>query len=127
MDSKLVFIYDGECPFCKHFAELLELKSGLPDISILNARENLPEITSLLNRGYDIDNGAILLKDEEVLHGANAINWICSRIDKPSDSLLKILSIVFFSKKRTNFIFPLLIIARRFALLLKGVSRKLIC
>ncbi|KGG35819.1 DCC1-like thiol-disulfide oxidoreductase family protein [Prochlorococcus sp. SS52] len=127
MDSKLVFIYDGECPFCKHFAELLELKSGLPDIFILNARENLPEITSLLNRGYDIDNGAILLKDEEVLHGANAINWICSRIDKPSDSLLKILSIVFFSKKRTNFIFPLLIIARRFALLLKGVSRKLIC
>ena len=27
MTSNYTFIYDGECPFCNHFAELLEIKS----------------------------------------------------------------------------------------------------
>ena len=28
MTSNFTFIYDGECPFCNHFAELLELKAN---------------------------------------------------------------------------------------------------
>ena len=35
MEDRLTFIYDGECPFCNHFAELIELKSKLSDISII--------------------------------------------------------------------------------------------
>ena len=34
MNANLTFIYDGECPFCNHFAELLELKSKINKISI---------------------------------------------------------------------------------------------
>ena len=41
MGQKFVFVYDGQCPFCNKFAELIELKSGIPDISILNGRENI--------------------------------------------------------------------------------------
>ena len=126
MNSKVVFIYDGECPFCNKFAELLELKSGLPNISILNARENLSDLGLLQKKGYDIDKGAILLKDNEILHGAKAINWLCSKIENPSDNLLKILALTFSSNNRTDFIFPFLLISRRLLLLLKGVPRKLI-
>ena len=125
MSSKLVFLYDGECPFCNHFSELLELRSDLPGLTIKNARDNLPEMKSLLERGYDLDNGAILLKGDEVLHGAQAINWICSRITKPSDELLKLIAFTFSSKLRTDVIFPLLILTRRILLLVKGVPRKL--
>ena len=125
MSSKLVFLYDGECPFCNHFSELLELRSGLQGLTIKNARDNLPEMKSLLERGYDLDNGAILLKGDEVLHGAQAINWICSRITKPSDELLKLIAFTFSSKLRTDVIFPLLILTRRILLLIKGVPRKL--
>ena len=125
MSSKLVFLYDGECPFCNHFSELLKLRSDLPGLTIKNARDNLPEMKSLLERGYDLDNGAILLKGDEVLHGAQAINWICSRITKPSDELLKLIALTFSSKLRTDVIFPLLILTRRILLLVKGVPRKL--
>ncbi len=125
MSSKLVFIYDGECPFCNHFAELLELRSGLPEMTIKNARENLPEMKALLERGYDLDNGAILLKGEEVLHGASAINWVCSQIKKPSDKLLKLIAITFSSNFRTDIIFPFLLLTRRILLVFKGVPRKL--
>ena len=125
MQHKLVFIYDGECPFCNKFAELLEFKSGLPNISIKDARKNLSDLAILHKKGYDIDHGAILLKDDEILHGANAINFICSQIKEPSDSLLKLLSITFASNQRSYFFFPFLLIARRTILYFKKIPIKL--
>ena len=126
MDKNITFIYDGECPFCNHFAELIELKSGINNLSILDARKNPKIINSLLNKGYDIDRGAILLKGDDILHGAEAINTICSQIHNPSGRLLKLLSNIFKSDKRTNLLFPLLIRARRLTLISKGVSTSLV-
>ena len=126
MTSNFTFIYDGECPFCNHFAELLEIKSKINNLKILDGRKNLSIIKSLLEKGYDLDQGAILLKDDDIFHGANAINTICKEIKNPTSNLLKILSSVFNSNKRTKFFFPLLIRARRFALISKGVSTTLV-
>ena len=126
MYKNLTFIYDGECPFCNHFAELLELKSKIKNISIIDGRKNPKIINSLLAKGYDIDKGAVLLKDDAILHGAEAINKICNQIDNPSGRLLKLLSSIFKSNKRTNLLFPLLVRARRLALISKGVSTSLV-
>ena len=126
MNPELTFIYDGECPFCNHFAELLELKSKIKNISILDARKNQRIINSLLEKGYDIDKGAILLKGDVILHGAEAINAVCNQINNPSDNLLKLLSNIFKSSKRTKLLFPFLVRARRVALISKGVSTSLV-
>ena len=126
MTASYTFIYDGECPFCNHFAELLEIKSKIRNIKILDGRKNLTLINSLLDKGYDLDKGAILLKDKEIFHGAEAINMICKQINNPSSSLLLLLSGVFKSTKRTKVLFPLLVRARRFALISKGVSTSLV-
>ena len=126
METNLTFIYDGECPFCNHFAQLLELKSKVKNISIIDARKNLITTNSLLKQGYDIDKGAILLKGDDIFHGAEAINTICNQIDKPSGRLLKLLSNIFKSNKRSKLLFPFLVRARRFALISKGVSTSLV-
>ncbi len=126
MNANYTFIYDGECPFCNHFAELLEIKSKITNIKILDGRKNLTLINSLLDKGYDLDKGAILLKNEEIFHGAEAINTICKQIINPSSSLLLLLSKVFKSTKRTKVLFPFLVRARRFALISKGVSTSLV-
>tara|TARA_B100000902_G_C26584142_1_gene562636 strand:- start:90 stop:470 length:381 start_codon:yes stop_codon:yes gene_type:complete len=126
MDSDLTFIYDGECPFCNHFAELLELKSKIHNITILDGRNNLKIINTLFDKGYDLDKGAILLMGNDILHGAEAINTICKQIENPSSNLLKLLSTIFESKRRTRLLFPLLIRARRLALISKGVSTSLV-
>ena len=126
MNADYTFIYDGECPFCNHFAELLEIKSKITNIKILDGRKNLTLINSLLDRGYDLDKGAILLKNEEIFHGAEAINTICKQIINPSSSLLLLISKVFKSTKRTKVLFPFLVRARRFALISKGISTSLV-
>ena len=120
MSEKTLFIYDGECPFCSHFAQLLELKSNLREFQILDGRKNLPLLSELYSQGYDLNKGAILRNNEKILHGADAINWICSQIKEPSDSLLEILRIIFKSNKRTNFLFPFLLWGRRLSLTVKG-------
>ena len=125
MKSQYIFIYDGECPFCNHFAELLEIKSKIDNIQILDGRKNLTIINTLLEKGYDIDKGAILLKNDDIFHGAEAINTICKQINHPSSNLLKLLSEIFKSNGRTKLLFPLLVRARRFALISKGVSTSL--
>ena len=126
MTSNYTFIYDGECPFCNHFAELLEIKSKINNIKILDGRKNLTLINSLLDKGYDLDKGAILLKDKDIFHGAKAINTICKHINNPSSALLLVLSNVFKSPKRTKVLFPLLVTARRFTLISKGISTSIV-
>ena len=120
MSNKSLFIYDGECPFCNHFAQLLEIKSSLPELEIIDGRENLALLSKLYSQGYDLNMGAILINNEKIMHGADAINWICSEIDEPNDSLLELLRIIFTSNKRTNILFPFLLWGRRLSLTLKG-------
>ena len=120
MMDKTLFIYDGECPFCNHFAQLLEIKSTIPSLEILDGRENLNKLTQLYKQGFDLNNGAILIINGEIKHGAEAINWICSRIKEPNDSVLSLLKIIFSSKVRSKKLFPFLIWSRRLALSLKG-------
>lgn len=125
MKNKLTFIYDGECPFCNHFAELLELKSQIDEISIIDGRKNIGLISEFYKKGFDLDKGAILIKDDKIFHGSGAINSVCNMINNPTGKLIKTLSLIFKSRKRTNIIFPYLLIARRFALIAKGVSTSL--
>ena len=120
MSNKSLFIYDGECPFCNYFAELLELKSCLPELEILDGRKNLALLSQLYKQGYDLNKGAILIQNENIMHGAAAINLICSKLKEPSDSILEVLRIIFTSSKRTNFLFPFLLWGRRLSLTLKG-------
>ena len=120
MSDKSLFIYDGDCPFCNYFAQLLELKSSLPDFEILDGRKNLALLSQLYSQGYDLNKGAIFISNQTIMHGADAINFICSKINAPSDSLLEVLRIIFTSHKRTNFLFPFLLWGRRLSLTLKG-------
>ena len=120
MTDRSLFIYDGQCPFCNHFAQLLELKSSLPQFEILDGRNNLALLSQLYNQGFDLNKGAILIRNENILHGADAINFICSEISEPSDTLLEVLRIIFTSNKRTKFLFPFLLWGRRLSLTVKG-------
>ena len=120
MSDENLFIYDGDCPFCSHFAQLIELKSHIPTLKVIDGRSNLPLLSRLYRQGYDLNNGAILVNNENIRHGADAINWICSEIKDPSDSLLEVLRIIFTSNRRTNFLFPFLLWGRRLSLTLKG-------
>lgn len=115
-----ILVYDGGCPFCRHFAEFSELRGGIPDLKIRDGRSDGPLRQALNARGCPIREGAVLIHGDELLHGAAAIQWICARLE-PSAGLLKLLGVVFTDSGRASRLYPLLLLARRLALGLKGV------
>ena len=113
-------VYDGGCPFCRHFALRSELLGGVPDLEIRDGRSDHELRAMLRRRGYNISNGAVLMDGEQIWHGSEAITMLCRNLT-PSDPLLRVLHGVFSNSKRANLLYPGLLAARQIALGLKGL------
>lgn len=115
-----ILVFDGGCPFCRHFAELSELRSGLPGLAIRDGRADTALRQALAERGYHLRDGAMVIEGHQVWHGAEAISWLCARM-KPSAALLQVLAPLMADGKRARRLYPLLLGARGLALGLKGL------
>lgn len=118
--STPVLVFDGGCVFCRHFAELSELRSGIPGLRIRDGRADNSLRSSLEQRGYRLRDGAVLLDGDQVLHGAEAIQWLCARMT-PSAALLRLLAPLLATPARARALYPLLLLARRAALGARGL------
>ncbi|MFM8525618.1 MAG: hypothetical protein ACKOCM_08370 [Cyanobacteriota bacterium] len=115
-----MLVFDGGCPFCRHFAELSELRGGLPGLLIRDGRSDHPLRRALTRRGLLLNDGAIVIEGDRLLHGAEAIAWLCARMT-PSAALLQVLVPMLARGGRARRLYPLLLLARRFALRLRGL------
>ena len=118
--SPPLLVFDGGCVFCRHFAELSELRSGIPGLEIRDGRADQVLRQQLERRGYQLRDGAMVIDADRVLHGAEAIAWLCGRM-APSAALLQVLAPVLAKPQRAEAIYPLLLFARRLALALRGL------
>ena len=106
--------------FCRHFAELSELRSGIAGLTIRDGRAD-HTLRQLLNeRGYRLRDGAVVLLGDRILHGAEAIQWLCERMT-PSAALLQLLAPLLATPGRARRAYPLLLLARRLALAVRGL------
>lgn len=115
-----MLVFDGGCPFCRHFAELSELRSGIPGLMIRDGRSDRALCQALARRGYHLRNGAMVLEGERIWHGAEAISWLCARME-PSAALLQVLAPLMSNGARAKWFYPLLLLARRLALGVRGL------
>jgi predicted DCC family thiol-disulfide oxidoreductase YuxK len=115
-----VLVFDGGCPFCRHFAELAELRSGISNLSIRDGRSDHDLRRQLRQQGWDLSRGAVMLAEGRVLHGAEAIQWICCRLE-PSATLLQLLGPLMATPGRARRLYPMLLLARRLALAVRGL------
>lgn len=115
-----VLVFDGGCPFCRHFAELAELRSGIPGLTIRDGRRDHALRRHLRQQGWNLSQGAVVQVEGRVLHGAEAIQWICSRL-QPSAPLLQLLGPLLATPERARRTYPLLLLARRLALAVRGL------
>ncbi len=118
--ASALLVFDGGCVFCRHFAELSELRSGIPDLQIRDGRSDHALRHSLEQRGVLLRDGAIVVVDDQLLHGAEAIAWLCAQM-QPSGPLLELLAPLLATPQRSRRLYPLLLLARRAALGLRGL------
>ncbi|MEY4840611.1 MAG: hypothetical protein RLZZ374_1519 [Cyanobacteriota bacterium] len=116
----LTLVYDGGCPFCRHFALASELRGGIPLLELRDGRADHVLRTALKARGLNLARGAVLLEDERAWHGAEAIAELCRRL-APSGPLLQLLRGLFSEPNQARRLYPLLLLARRLALQWRGL------
>ena len=119
-DAAPLLVFDGGCPFCRHFAALSELRGGIPDLRLCDGRRDHALRRDLADRGFPLSRGAIVFEGGRIHHGAAAIQWICARM-APSGPLLALLTPLFVDPVRARRLYPLLLGARRLALGLRGL------
>ena len=108
MKQKLTLYYDKQCPFFSKYANLLKLKENF-EISLKDARENQSEI-SLICPNLNINDGFIVIYENDCFQGAKALEFLNSAVDK--DTFLGKLHFIFrydniFSKILYNVLFIL--------------------
>ena len=113
-------VYDGGCPFCRHFAHRSELLGGLPDLVIRDGRSDHELRAMLRNKGFNLSNGAVLMNENQIWHGSEAISMLCRHLS-PSDPLLQLLNGLFKDSGRAGLLYPGLLMARQIALGLRGL------
>jgi hypothetical protein len=108
LKQKITLYYDKQCPFCSKYANLLKLKENF-EITLKDARENQSEI-SLICPNLNINDGFIVIYENNCFQGAKALGFLNSAVDK--DTFLGKLHFIFrydniFSKILYNVLFIL--------------------
>ena len=117
-NSDILIIYDGACPLCSAYVTLLRLRQHFV-VELLSARSDDQRVSYFQSRGYDLNQGILLIMGDAVYAGADAMHVLalCSR----TDDVFNRLQYAIFSRKRlSRLLYPVLKAGRRLVLLLRG-------
>lgn len=114
---KIELYYDKECPFCKYYANYIKLKEK-NGLTLIDVREDIKSITTLKNKGFDINDGFIIqVDDTEFYQGSEAILYL----NKIATKKIYFKDNIFFK----HILYPFVKYLRKFVLMLLNKSSKL--
>lgn len=116
-------IYDGDCPFCSAYVSMVRLRSAVGKVELINARDGGPAVRDVLARGYDLDEGMVLIYAGNYYHGADCMNRI-ALLTSPVGPFNAFSAFVFRSSTISSILYPVLRGGRNLVLRLLG-RRKL--
>lgn len=67
-------VYDKQCPVCERYCNRISINSGGGGMERVDARQDSAAIRAITARGIDIDQGMVIIIDEQVYHGADALH-----------------------------------------------------
>ncbi|RGP40170.1 hypothetical protein BPTFM16_00448 [Altererythrobacter insulae] len=114
--------YDGECPFCTRYVQMLRLERG-GGAELVNLREADAKRRELEQAGYNLDGGMVVDDGNRLYGGTDAVSYLAT-VTSPSDLLNKLNRWVFSIAWLARIVYPVLRSGRWFTLFL--MNRNLI-
>lgn len=115
----LVVVYDGDCPFCSRYIQLLKLRKAIGKVELIDARSGGSVVTDLHEAGYDLNEGMVAKYGDRIYHGADCVH-ILALLSTGSGVFNRINSIIFRSKILSRVLYPVLRLGRNATLRLLG-------
>jgi predicted DCC family thiol-disulfide oxidoreductase YuxK len=111
-------IYDGGCPFCNRYVQLLRLREHL-DLQLIDARQKPEDYHRLLAEGVDLDLGMVLelhgATATQTYHGADCIHRL-ALLSSASNWFNRFNNAVFRRPALSALIYPVLVRSRNLLL-----------
>ena len=77
--ARNLLLYDGDCPFCSNYVQLMQLRKTIGPLDVLNMREHPDPGGAFRARGYDLNEGMLLQWDGKIYWAPTAsTGWPCS-------------------------------------------------
>lgn len=115
----VIIVYDGECPFCQKYIDLLRLRASVGTVRLVDARSDDPIVGDVLQRGFDLDQGMIVIIGERFYHGASAMQ-VLAMLSTGVGWFNRFNFYVFRSKRVSTVLYPVLRTGRNLVLRLLG-------
>lgn len=118
MDA-VTIVYDGECPFCQQFMQLLRLRASAGNVHLIDARSNHPLVDEIVQLGFDLDQGMIVVIGERYYHGSEAMQ-VLAMLSTRKGWFNRLNYYIFRSKGMSTTLYPILRTGRNLVLKLLG-------
>ena len=120
--NHVTVIYDYECPACDYYCQMLRIRDSIGEIQLIDARVSSKFLDEITARGLDIDQGMVVIVDDNWYYGADAIHAI-SLMSSRSGLFNRINYRVFRSRWLSRLLYPILRYFRRVLLRILGKTK----
>ncbi|MGI9465251.1 MAG: thiol-disulfide oxidoreductase DCC family protein [Aestuariivirgaceae bacterium] len=117
-----VLIYDGDCPFCSSYVQLVRLRETLGTIELVNARGSPEIVKDLADRNMHLDDGMVLVMNGEFYHGSDCVHHL-ALLGTSSNLFNRINKLIFERKWLAAILYPVLRACRNLSLKGLGIGK----
>jgi len=115
-------LYDGDCPFCTNYVQMVQLQKAVGPVALLNMREHSDLAAAFRQQGYDLNEGMLLRLDGKTYWGADCINRL-ALISTDNDLFNKVNAAVFRNPCLSAALYPFMRRGRALTLALMGKKK----
>ncbi len=123
MTNRIKIFYDGECPFCTNYTQLLELKKSVGEVQLIDLRIDSNEhyVEKFTNSGLDVDQGMVVEYLEKQYYGAKAIN-VLAELSSGATKTSAVYGALFSNRIVSAVLYPMMKLGRSVTLAILGRS-----
>lgn len=114
--------YDGDCPFCSRYVQLLRLRDSLGQVRLVNLRQSPDDVARLRQAGFEPDEGMAFEFEGGLYFGQDAAHRL-ALLGTSSATFNRFNRWLLGSQRRATLAYPVLRMGRNAALFLLGRTR----
>jgi len=118
-DSRIVVVYDGDCPLCSSYVSMTRLTKAVGRPTLVNARERPELVRALAESGVNLDAGMAVYYQGRLYVGSEAVH-VLALLTTPVDLANRIAAAVLGQPSLARALYPLLRAGRNLLLKLKN-------
>lgn len=106
MQEKIEIIYDGDCPFCRDYIRLQNLRK-IAKVELIDARSAHPAVAEVVSMGFDLDRGMVMRQGNAIRFG-HEVMYELAHMTPATGLRGKMTDLLFRNRSRARILYPFL-------------------